>query len=259
MLRNFRSVVDDPIPRFSSIGAGTSAVAPSRRSRRQHRSPELHRRPRTGICPTTIPLKRNGDVDQQPQRRPGGSSRSVCLRAPRESARLARARDGSEDGERFPLSVLRNFRSVVDDPIPRFSSIGAGTSAVAPSRRSRRQHRSPELHRRPRTGICPTTIPLKRNGDVDQQPQRRPGGSSRSVCLRAPRELARLARARDGSEDGERRAAAKMVNAEAGGKGPIGRAVSPRPRRRRRQALNIKFGAPLGGQPPRDKEYQSQT
>ena len=30
-----------------------------------------------------------------------------------------------------------------------------------------------------------------------------------------------------------------------------------RPRRRHRQALNMKVGAPLGGQPPRDKEYQS--
>ena len=28
MLQNFRSVVDDPIPRFSSIGAGTIAVRP---------------------------------------------------------------------------------------------------------------------------------------------------------------------------------------------------------------------------------------
>ena len=33
-----------------------------------------------------------------------------------------------------PLSVLRNFRSVVDDPIPRFSSIGAGTIATGPAR-----------------------------------------------------------------------------------------------------------------------------
>jgi hypothetical protein len=32
-----------------------------------------------------------------------------------------------------------------------------------------------------------------------------------------------------------------------------------RPRRRRSQTLNMKFGAPLGGQPPRDKEYESQT
>jgi hypothetical protein len=29
--------------------------------------------------------------------------------------------------------------------------------------------------------------------------------------------------------------------------------------RRRSQTLNMKFGAPLGGQPPRDKEYESQT
>jgi hypothetical protein len=62
----------------------------------------------------------------------------------------------------FLCKCCRFSRSVVDDPIPRFSSIGAGTSAVAPSRRSRRQHRSPELHRRPRTRICQPTISLKR-------------------------------------------------------------------------------------------------
>jgi len=43
------------------------------------------------------PLKRNGDVDQQPQRRPGGSSRSLCVRArwnrraPRSRARVGAA------------------------------------------------------------------------------------------------------------------------------------------------------------------------
>ena len=47
---------------------------------------------------------------QQPQRRPGGSSRSVCLRAPGESARLARARDGSERWRTLPNSDDRSVR-----------------------------------------------------------------------------------------------------------------------------------------------------
>jgi hypothetical protein len=41
-------------------------------------------RPNSIVAPNQTnnnPLNRNGDVDQQPQRRPGGSSRSVCVRA----------------------------------------------------------------------------------------------------------------------------------------------------------------------------------
>ena len=125
----------------------------------------------------------------------------------RESARLARARDGSESVERCQIPMIVQCRSrrsaararaspssvsaadfpiCCHDPIPRFSSIGAGTSAAAPSRRSRRQHRSPQLHRRPRTGICPTTIPQKRNDDV---------ASSRSAdqAARAGRSASELA------------------------------------------------------------------
>jgi hypothetical protein len=34
-----------------------------------------------------------------------------------------------------------------------------------------------------------TTIPLNRNGDVNQQPLRRPGGSSRSLCSAQPRPM----------------------------------------------------------------------
>ena len=72
-----------------------------------------------------------------------------------------------------PLSVLQIFRSVVDDPVARAAPAPADiiidrpdppTSIVAPNQNLR------------------TTIPLNRNGDVNQQPLRRPGGSSRSLC-----------------------------------------------------------------------------
>ena len=160
---------------YARCGAGTSAaarpgeadvsIAPIARAPSSPPNQNLR---------TTIPLKRNGDVGQQPQRRPGGSSRSVCLRARWNRRRLARAREGSQDGERCQIPLIfqcrgrrsaararasassvsaAEFPIVVDDPYLA-SSIGAGTSAAAPSRRSRRQHRSPELHRRPRTGIC---------------------------------------------------------------------------------------------------------
>jgi hypothetical protein len=85
-----------------------------------------------------------------------------------------------------PLSVLQIFRSVVDDPVARAAPAPADiiiidrpdppTSIVAPNQNLR------------------TTIPLKRNGDVNQQPLRRPGGSSRSVAIAPPRFLARVKR-----------------------------------------------------------------
>jgi hypothetical protein len=73
---------------------------------------------------------------------------------------------------RDALPVLQIFRSVVDDPVGRAAPAPADiiidrpSSIVAPNQNLR-------------------TNPLKRNGDVDQQPQRRPGGSSRSLCVRA--------------------------------------------------------------------------
>jgi len=45
---------------------------------------------------------------------------------------------------------------------------------------------------RPSSIVAPnlrTTIPLNRNGDVNQQPLRRPGGSSRSLCSAQPRPM----------------------------------------------------------------------
>ena len=221
MLRNFRSVVDDPV-----AGCARSAPAPSPPAPRpQHRRPD---RPSAIVAPnrnlpTTIPLKRTGDVGQQPQRRPAGPSRSVCVRAHWNRRRLARARGGSESGKRCqiplifpirsgrsaeraresaPLSVLQIFRSVVDDPVA-----GCARSAPAPSPPAPRpQHRRPD---RPSAIVAPnrnlpTTIPLKRTGDVGQQPQRRPAGPSRSVCVRAHWNRRRLARARGGSESGKR-------------------------------------------------------
>ena len=44
-------------------------------------------------------------------RRPGGSSRSVRLRAPGKSARLVRARDGSESVERCQIPMIVQCRS----------------------------------------------------------------------------------------------------------------------------------------------------
>ena len=78
-----------------SIGSGTiaaGAAAAASSSRRPDR-------PSSIVAPnrnlrTTIPLKRTGDVGQQPQRRPAGPSRSVCVRAHWNSA-PPRARVGA--------------------------------------------------------------------------------------------------------------------------------------------------------------------
>ena len=80
------------------------------------RSPERQRPPPK--LPTTIPLKRNVDVGQQPQRRRAGRCRSVCLRARWNRHRLARAREGSEQAvNAADLSVLQNLAIVADDPV----------------------------------------------------------------------------------------------------------------------------------------------
>src|ERR1017187_10933792 len=70
--------------------------------------------------------------------------------------------------------MLQIFRSVVDDPVAR--------AAPAPA----------DIIDRPSSIVAPnlrTTIPLNRNGDVNQQPLRRPGGSSRSLCSAQPRPM----------------------------------------------------------------------
>jgi hypothetical protein len=104
VLQIFRSVVDDPVARAAPAPADiiiiidrpdppTSIVAPNQNLR------------------TTIPLKRNGNVNQQrcaaqaaragrSARRSRGRCGSACRRA-----RLARACGGSEYGELLPFSA----------------------------------------------------------------------------------------------------------------------------------------------------------
>jgi hypothetical protein len=70
--------------------------------------------------------------------------------------------------------MLQIFRSVVDDPVAR--------AAPAPA----------DIIDRPSSIVAPnlrTTIPLNRNGDVNQQPLRRTAGSSRSLCSAQPRPM----------------------------------------------------------------------
>jgi hypothetical protein len=114
-----RSVVDDPIPGFSSIGASTSAVAPSRRSRRQHRSPELIVGPNQNL-PTNNFAKTKmttSPAAAAPTRRLEQVGRP---QSSRESARLARARDGSESVERWiPSTMLFELIAVALNPLPR--------------------------------------------------------------------------------------------------------------------------------------------
>src|SRR5450756_1127533 len=107
----------------------------------------------------------------QPARAGRSARRSSVAQLAGIGARLARA-SGQRVRLTRPLSVLQIFRSVVDDPVGRAAPAPADiiidrpSSIVAPNQNLR-------------------TNPLKRNGDVDQQPQRRP-----------------LARARGGSDSG---------------------------------------------------------
>ena len=98
-----------------------------------------------------------------------------------------------------PLSVLQIFRSVVDDPMPRFSSIGAGTIATArPGEADVSSDRlSSIVGREPESAN-------NNFAKTKMTRSRRPGGSSRSVNLRAPGKSVRLMRARDGSASVER-------------------------------------------------------
>jgi hypothetical protein len=100
---------------------------------------------------------------QQPLRRPGGPNRSSRQRAAEALLRLsAKDKEHHFASRKCRREIARRYAPI----------------ARAPSS--------------PRTGICKQN-PLTRNGDVDQQPQRHPGGSSRSVGVgarwnpRAPR------------------------------------------------------------------------
>ena len=111
-----------------AVGA-VDPVAPQRPHRRSLRSPELHRRPRTGIS-----LKRNPappatspSCGQQPLHHPGGPSRSRCA-APESSATtrqgikntISPAGNVGERARRRHLpSVLQNLAIAVDDPVGR--------------------------------------------------------------------------------------------------------------------------------------------
>ena len=158
--------------------------------------------------------------------RSAGSSRSVCSAQLGRTARwnrrrLARAREGSDHGVRGQILMIvqcrgrrsaararasaptvsaADFPIVVDDPVARC----ARRRRRAPADHHHRSPRSAELHRRPES--APTTIPLKRNGDVDQQPQRRlePVGLLGAARSHSSLESAASPRAREGSEHGVR-------------------------------------------------------
>ena len=170
--------ISDLLSMTPYLAAARPAPAPSpprRRSRRQHRSPELHRRPRTGICQPTIPLK------QKWRRRPAAAAPTRRLEQvglPQSSPgnrRASRARvTAANSGRTLPNSDDRSVpqppqRCASESKRPhcqccRISDLLSMTPYLAaldrrrhhrrrPTRRSRRQHRSPELHRRPEP-IC---------------------------------------------------------------------------------------------------------
>ena len=76
---------DDPVPR------GRRSPAPRRPHDRSPRTPELHRRPEPESANNNS-RKRNGDVDQQPQRRPGRLEQVALPQSSLESARASLAR-----------------------------------------------------------------------------------------------------------------------------------------------------------------------
>jgi hypothetical protein len=89
-------VVDDPVPRAAPAPADIIIGRPDRPSSIVAPNQNLR---------TTIPLKRNGDVNQQPLRRPGGSSRSVAIAPPRILARVKRD-EGGQRGRAYKGSRL---------------------------------------------------------------------------------------------------------------------------------------------------------
>jgi hypothetical protein len=104
-----------------------------------------------------------GNQRQRWSARPAGEAQRLRRRA-RLLGSASRAREGEEVGQRekWALSVLQIFRSVVDDPV-------ADCCPAAPARRPHHHHhlvrpRSPELHRSPEPESA-NNNPLKRNGD----------------------------------------------------------------------------------------------
>ena len=93
MLQIFRSLFDDPV--------ADCCPAPPAPRRPQHHIIGRPDRPSSIVAANGFREKGNCDVGQQPQRRPGGSSASLCWPSSLESApRLARARVGDHNGER---------------------------------------------------------------------------------------------------------------------------------------------------------------
>jgi hypothetical protein len=108
VLRNF--AIDCRLPPSS---LRSPAAAPTRQSRRHHRSPrppELHRRPEPEITKTEIGAA--GDLTIV---RPAAAARleQVEQVGRHRAAPLSRARDNNDS----PLSVLQNLAIVVDDPV----------------------------------------------------------------------------------------------------------------------------------------------
>ena len=117
-----------------------------------------------------------------------GRGRAICavrIRVNMDRCPHARAR-GARRFQRAapPLSVLQIFRSVVDDPVPRCAhpalrrpggssrSLGAAAADAV-------------IIDRPSSIVAPnlrTTIPLNRNGDVNQQPARPAGAPASRAC-----------------------------------------------------------------------------
>ena len=170
MLQIFRSVVDDPLPRFSSIGAGTIATAPTRRSRRQQRPPELHRRPRTGSCEQQPAIKRkrmatstSSRSADQAARAGRSASQLPGIGAPRARVRAANVVNAARFHRSFSAVAAAararaSASSVSAADFPDLLSmtpyLALARSAPAPSSPLRAGEAnvridSPELHRRP--------------------------------------------------------------------------------------------------------------
>ena len=134
-----------------AVGA-VDPVAPQRPQRRSLRSPELHRRPRTGIS-----LKRNPappatspSCGQQPLHHPGGPSRSRCA-APESSATTRQGIKNTISPAGNVGERARSYPPAIDgagpSPTrPRTWRVGAGAISIV---RHRRSPRPPVLHRRP--------------------------------------------------------------------------------------------------------------
>ena len=165
--------------RYADLSAGDAPIA--------YQSSHPFHSPRVGASRCQTKKKKAGAaLDPTHHQRGRHPERRSNPSAPRQGIKTASAsrKIGRESSTLSPLTVLQIFRSVVDDPVA-----GCARSAPAPSppRPGKADiSADPELHRphRPPPNL-PTTIPLKRTVDVGHQPQRRPAGRCRSVCLRA--------------------------------------------------------------------------